>query len=133
MIETDPSLLETRAAWALVIAFALSIAYELWRATAKAGTSRHDTMRGFLTQCLGLYLPAAAVIGLLFAGVGAAAWIGLAFSIAMIVISVLYYNPTIMLERRPALIDWIEDLFFTGLLFVAAALLLFEVLGDALV
>jgi hypothetical protein len=26
-----------------------------------------------------------------------------------------------MLERRPALVDWVEDLLFTGLLFVAAA------------
>lgn len=35
--------------------------------------------------------------------------------------SIYYYNPTIMLERQPGLVDWIEDLLLTGLLFIAAA------------
>jgi hypothetical protein len=38
-----------------------------------------------------------------------------------------------MLERQPGVVDWIEDLVFTGLLFVAATLLLYEVLGMELV
>jgi hypothetical protein len=38
-----------------------------------------------------------------------------------------------MIERRPGLIDWFEDMVFTGLLFVVAALLLYEVTGFALV
>jgi hypothetical protein len=57
-----------------------------------------------------------------------AAWV----LIVAFTMSVFYYNPVIMLERRPGLIDWIEDLAFTGLLFVAAALLLYEVLGKSL-
>jgi hypothetical protein len=52
-------------------------------------------------------------------------------SVAGIAVSV-FYNPVIMLERQPGMIDWIEDLVFTGLLFVAAALLLYEVLGKSL-
>jgi hypothetical protein len=37
-----------------------------------------------------------------------------------------------MLERRPGIIDWFEDLVFTGLLFVAGALLLYDILGMTL-
>ena len=33
------------------------------------------------------------------------------------------------LDRKPGIIDWVEDLVFTGLLFVAATMLLYEVLG----
>ncbi|MFI7744761.1 hypothetical protein [Kocuria rhizosphaericola] len=40
-----------------------------------------------------------------------------------------YYNPKIMVERKPGIIDWFEGLVYTGLLFVAAAFLLPEVLG----
>jgi hypothetical protein len=125
----DASRLEVHAVWILVLAYVLSVTYELWRSTAKAGVSRHDTMRGFVVQLGGLYLPAAIVIGLLFAGVTGAAWVGLAFSLLLIVVSTLYYNPVILVERQPALIDWIEDIAFTGLHFVAAALLAYEVLG----
>jgi uncharacterized membrane protein YczE len=39
----------------LIAAFALSLLYELYRATAKAGTSKHDSMRSFLTQELPFY------------------------------------------------------------------------------
>lgn len=130
---TDPTALEFHAAWSLLIAYLLSISYELWRATAKAGTSQHDSMRAFITQVVSLYLVAAIVIGLLFAGVAVAAWIGLGFSILLIFVSTLYYNPTIMLERQPGLIDWVEDIVYTGLHFVAALLLAYEVAGQALV
>jgi hypothetical protein len=125
----DVSTLERLAAWTLVVAYALSLVYELWRATAKAGTSRHDSVRSFLTQDLLLYVIAAAVITVLFAGLDGAAWIGFFFCVAFILVSIFYYNPKIMLERRPALIDWFEDLTYTGWLFVAGALLLMELLG----
>lgn len=125
--------LEAYAAWALIIGFALSIVYELWRATSKAGTSRHDSMTNFTRQDLPLYLVAAVVIGLLISGVEAAAWIGLVFSVLLILVSIFYYNPKIMVERQPGLIDWFEDFVYTGMLFVAATLLGFEVLGMALV
>ena len=69
------------------------------------------------------------MIILLFAGVPFAAWIGLIFAILLILVSVFYYNPKMMLERKPGLIDWFEDLVYTGLLFVAAAFLLLEVSG----
>jgi hypothetical protein len=124
--------LVTQAAWILVAAFGLSLAYELYRATAKAGTSRHDSMQSFARNNIAFYLIATIVIALLFAASEWAAWVGLLFSAGAIVASILYYNPTIMLERVPGIIDWLEDIVFTGLLFVAAALLLYDVLGVTL-
>ena len=126
-----PTLLESIAAWVLTVAFLYSIAYEFWRATAKAGTSRHDSMRGFVMQ-LWQYALAAVVIGLLFLGVPLAVWVGLVFAGIVIVVSVFFYNPTIMIERSPKIADWIEDLVFTGLQFVAATLLILQVSGLAL-
>jgi hypothetical protein len=49
----------------------------------------------------------------------------------MICVSIFYYNPRIMLARKPGIIDWFEDLVFTGLLFVAAALLLYAISGTS--
>lgn len=133
MEDAGRTVLQTHAAWVLAAAFAISLAYELWRATAKVGTSRHDSMRVFVTQGIVLYVAAAFVVGLLLTGVSPASWIALIFSVVAILVSIFYYNPTVMLERHPDLIDWIEDLAFTGLLFVAAALLIYDVTGHALV
>ncbi len=108
------------AARMLAGAFTLSIVYELYRATVSAGTSEHDSIGGFVAQ-LPLYAVAALVIGLLFARHRRAAWIGSAFCATVIVISIGYYNPVVMLDRQPGLVDWIEDLVFTGLMFAAAA------------
>ena len=55
--------LAAQAAWALVLAFLLSLVYEIYRATAKAGTSRHDSMDSFLKNKVALYAIAAVVIG----------------------------------------------------------------------
>jgi hypothetical protein len=115
-----------------VAAFVLSFVYELYRATAKAGTSRHDSMRAFVKNNIALYTIAAIVIALLFARLEWASWVGLVFSGGVIAASILYYNPKILLERAPGIIDWLEDITFTGLLFVAAGLLIYQVLGVTL-
>lgn len=124
--------LVTQAAWMLVAAFLLSFVYEVYRATAKAGTSRHDSMRAFATNNLAFYAIAASVIALLFLGFEWAPWVGLIFSGGAIAASIFYYNPKILLERAPGVIDWLEDIVFTGLLFVTAALLIYQVLGISL-
>ena len=126
------STLAIHAAWCLVAAYAMAFAYELWRATAKAGVSRHDSMRVFVQQGLMTYAVAAAVIGSLFAGFSWAPWLGLLFAAAIILVSLFYYNPRVMLERQPGLIDWAEDLAFTGLHFVAVVLLIYEISGGRL-
>ena len=38
------------AAWTLAVAFSISCAYELYRATAKAGVSGHDSMAVLLRE-----------------------------------------------------------------------------------
>lgn len=72
------------------------------------------------------------VIGLLFTGFRWAVWLGLIVSVGLILVSIFYYKPLTMPERKPGMIDWFEDLVYTGLLFVAAALLMYEVLGKSL-
>jgi phosphatidylglycerophosphate synthase len=121
-----------QAAWVLVAAFVLSLVYELYRATAKADTSRHDSLQSFAKNNIAFYAVAAIVIALMFARFKWAEWIGLVFSGGAIIASILYYNPKIMLERAPGIIDWFEDIVFGGLLFVAAALLVYDVLGRTL-
>lgn len=125
------TILMKHAAWVLIVAFGLSLIYELYRATAKAGTSRHDSMRAFVIQGIPLYTLAGIVIALLLSGREWAASVGLIFSAAMICVSIFYYNPRIMLARQPDIIDWFEDLVFTGLLFVAATLLLYSMFGTS--
>ena len=83
----------------------------------------------FHIQDLWLHVAATVVIVLLFAGVPCAAWVGLILSILLILVSVFYYNPKIMVERKPGIIDWFEGLVYTGLLFVAAAFRLLEMWG----
>lgn len=119
----------THAGWTLLAAFTLSMAYELYRVTARAGTSPHDTPRAFLTQLLPFYAVAAALVAMLFRAGGAAwaAWTGLIACVLLILLSIFYYNPRILPQRRPGLIDWAEDLLYTGLLFVAATQLAYAV------
>ena len=124
--------LVTQASWVLTAAFVLSLVYEIYRATAKAGTSVHDTPKAFVKDNIPLYTAAAVVIALLFTGVEWAPWAGLIFSAGVAGASILYYNPKVIQDRRPGLVDWFEDLMFTGLLILAAALLAYQVLGVTL-
>jgi len=123
-----PTLLESLSAWVLIVTFAISLIYELWRVATKSAVSRHDSLRAFWQESW-LYVLAAVVIFLLFAGVPLAAWVGLVFSVLLILVSIFYYNPKIMVERQPGIIDWVEDLVYTGLLFVVAGFLALEVSG----
>jgi hypothetical protein len=93
--------LVTQAAWVLIAAFVLSLAYELYRATAKAGTSPHDSAASLVKNNVALYVIAALVIVLLFAGFGWAPWVGLIFSAVVTAASILRYSRKIMLERVP--------------------------------
>ena len=124
--------LVTQAAWVLLAAFVLSLAYELYRATVKAGTSPHDSWGSFVKNNVALYVVATVVIALLFSGLEWAPWVGLIFSVVVTAASILVYNPKIMLERHPGLLDWFEDLVFTSLVFLGMALLMYQLLGVTL-
>ena len=121
--------LAKHAAWVLMATFAMALMYGLYRATIMAGISEHDSIRTFVFQGLPFYVVAAIVIATLFARFKWAPSVGLAFSVACILVSIFYYNPQIMLSRQSGMIDWFEDLVFTGLLSVAAALLLYSIVG----
>ncbi|MDA0798323.1 MAG: hypothetical protein O2826_05655 [Chloroflexi bacterium] len=115
--------LTTLAAWLMASAFALSTTHEVYQATAKAGVLRYDSMRELLTRTLPFYLGALVLVLAMGFRVTGTAWAGLALAVAMVLVSALYYNPTIMAVRQPGMIDWAEDVAFTGLFFASAVLL----------
>ena len=123
----------TQVSWVLIAGFALSLVYELYRATAKAGTSKYDSMRIFLTQAVPAYAVAFALAVLVRTGWPWVAWTALAAAVASIMLSIFYYSPTVLPQRKPGPIDWLEDKAYTGLLFVAVALLAYDLLGKTLV
>lgn len=120
------------AAWLMASAFAISTAHEIYRATAKAGVSAYDSMQTALTRTIPFYLGAMVIVLAMGFGITGAAWAGLALAAAMVLISAFYYNPTIMAARQPRMIDWAEDVAFTGLLFASGVLLAAHVAGVTL-
>jgi phosphatidylserine synthase len=123
----------SQVSWVLIAAFALSALYELYRSTIKAGTSKYDSMRGFLTQAAPFCAVALALAVLVRTGWQWVAWTALALAVALILVSIFYYSPTLLPQRKPGPIDWLEDKVYTGLLFVGAALLAYDLLGRTLV
>ncbi|MCC5989180.1 MAG: hypothetical protein JJT95_16025 [Pararhodobacter sp.] len=121
-------MLALHAAWVLLVAFGLSFVYETWRLLARREVSVHDTPAEW-RKGLVIYAIAAAVILALFAGLPGSAWAGLALSLAFVLISTFYYNPVVMRDRSPGVVDWVEDILFTGLIFVAAWILALHLLG----
>jgi hypothetical protein len=76
-------------------------------------------MRTFLTQTVPSYAFAFLPAVLVRMGWAWMAWTALAVGMALILISIFYYSPTVLPQRRRAR----EDKVYTGLLFVAVALL----------
>jgi hypothetical protein len=124
----DAATLQSHAAWTLAAALVLSVAYEVWRATARSGVSRHDSPRA-LAQLVPLYVLAAGVIAALFIDLPAAAPIGLVFSVLVVGVSTFHYNPVMMLDRHPGVLDWFEDIAYTVAHAVAATQLAYAVVG----
>jgi hypothetical protein len=115
----DTATLQRHAAWTLTAALMLSVTYGVWRATARFGVSRHDTP-GALVQLVPAYVLAAGVIAALFIDLHAAVPIGLVFS-ARHRVSTFHYDPVMMLERQPKVIDWFGDIAYTVAHAVAAS------------
>ena len=122
----------SQVSWILIVAFALSLLYELYRSTAKNGTSKHDSMRSFLTLKLPFYAIAFFLAVLVRTGWPWVAWTALALGVALIIVSIFYYSPIMLPQRKPGPIDWFEDKLYTGLLFVAVALLAYDLFGKTL-
>lgn len=124
--------LTTLAAWLMTSAFAISTAHEAYRASVKTGVSQYDSMHNFLTRTLPFYTVAMVVVFATGIGVPNMAWPALAISIAMVLVSILYYNPTILRARQPGIIDWTENIVFVGLFFASGVLLAAYVSGITL-
>lgn len=107
----------------MISAFSVSTIHELYRASVKAGVSPYDSMHRLLARTLPFYMVATAVVLAVGFGVTGAEWAGLVLAIAMVLVSVFYYNPTIMTVRQPGMVDWAEDVAFTGLFFASSVLL----------
>ena len=118
-----------QVSWILIVAFALSLLYELYRSTAKNGVSRYDSMRSFLTRadllrdrlchsCAAAYGMAMGCLAALAVGVGS------------IIVSIFDDSPIVLRQRKPGPIHWLEDKLYTGLRFVAVALVSYDLLGD---
>ena len=123
----------SQVSWILIVAFTVSLLYELYRATAKNGVSKYDSMRSFLAQGLPFYAFAFALAVLVRGGWAWVAWTALAVGVGLIGVSIFYYSPVMLPQRRPGPFDWLEDKLYTGLLFVAVALVAYELLGKTLV
>ena len=54
-------------------------------------------------------------------------------AVVLILFSIFYYNPVMMLAWKPGPIDWFEDLVYTGLLFVVAFLMAYALLDTTLI
>jgi hypothetical protein len=121
-----------QAFWILIAVFIVSLFYKLYRVTAKKGASMSDTKRSIVTGSLPLWAVIIASAVLVRTGWLCAVWTGLILSLVLIGLSIFYCNPTIMRDRKPGPIDWLEDMFYTGLLFVEVALLIYHLAGITL-
>jgi phosphatidylserine synthase len=123
----------SQVSWILIVTFMLSLLYELYRSTAKNGISKYDSRRVFLTQGLPFYAIAFALAVLVRMGWPWVAWTALAVGVGLIIVSIFYYSPIVLPQRKPGPIDWLEDKLYTGLLFVAVALGSYDLFGKTLV
>jgi hypothetical protein len=122
-----------QAFWILIVVFIISLLYKLYRVTAKGGASKSDTKRSILTESLPLWGLIVFSAVLVRTGLIWGVWFGLISSLILIGLSIFYYNPVIMRDRKPGLIDWLEDMVYTGLLFVVVALLGYHLAGITLI
>lgn len=74
----------TQASWVLITAFTVSALDELFRSTTKAGTSKYDSTRRFLTQAVPGYAAAFALAVLVRTGWPWVTWTGLLVAVALI-------------------------------------------------
>src|SRR5690606_18221795 len=126
LLNTEITTIEAHAAWVLAAAFGLSLIYELWRAIAKQGASTHDSLQNFTRRDILVYAMAAIVIASLLVGVLYAAWIALVFTALFIGLSMSYYNPIVLMERKPGAVDWTVNVIYVGLQFIVLALLVYQ-------
>lgn len=109
----------------------LSAVYELWRAVARTGVMKYDSIQAWLLS-MTVVVVEVVVAALLLAGWQWAPHVGFILALGLLLISVFYYGPKVLLERRPGLVDHFEDRVFTALVAIVALLLGYQLLGVTL-
>lgn len=123
--------LASQAGWLLLGAAVLSAVYELWRAVARTGVMKYDSIRAWLLSMTVVALKVVVAV-LLLAGWEWAPHAGLILAAGLLLISIFYYGPSVLFERKPGLVDHFEDRVYTALVAIVAVLLGYQLLGVTL-
>jgi len=121
----------SQAGWLLLGAAVLSAVYELWRAVARTGVMKYDSIRAWLMSMTVVAVEVVVAL-LLMAGWEWAPLAGFILAGGLFLISVFYYGPKVLLERRPGLVDHFEDRVYTALVAIVAVFLGYQLLGATL-
>lgn len=121
----------SQAGWLLLGAAVLSAVYELWRAVARTGVMKYDSIGAWLLSMTVVALEVVVAV-LLLAGWQWAPHVGLVLAGCLFLVSVFYYGPKVLFERRPGPVDHFEDRVYTALIAIVAVLLGYQVLGVTL-
>lgn len=112
----------------LAVAFAVSILYQLYRATLME-IPEYDAFT--LTTGIG-YALCIGVCALVLTDRLWAWWIVSALVLFLVAIGLFYYFPVVTTARDMGFVDWLEGLVFVGLLFVAGFVCALRLLGVSL-
>lgn len=123
--------LASQGGWLLLGAAVLSAVYELWRAVARTGVMKYDSIRAWLLSMTVVALEVVVAV-LLLVEWEWAPHAGLVLAGGLFLLSVLYYGPKVLFERRPGLVDHFEDRVYTALVAIVAVLLGYQLLGVTL-
>ena len=123
--------LASQGGWLLLGAAVLSAVYELWRAVARTGVMKYDSIRAWLLSMTAVALEVVVAV-LLLVEWEWAPHAGLVLAGGLFLLSVFYYGPKVLFERRPGLVDHFEDRVYTALVAIVAVLLGYRLLGVTL-
>lgn len=104
----------------------------MWRAVARSGVSKYDSIRAWLTSLLPVATIKVVVAVLLLVGWDWAPAAALIVSGGLFLVSVFFYGPRVLFDRSPGLIDHLEDRVYTALLAIVAVLAGYQVISVTL-
>ncbi len=105
----------------LLIAFSVSLGYELWRSTAHAGESEYDAVGLWYIGFYGVGFGMAALAWLDRRG---GWWAILIISGLLWLVGAAVYNPTMLMARNPGFVDHMESAVYMGLLMLTMGIAL---------
>ena len=121
-----------QSGWLLLVAAGLSAGYELWRAVARTGVMKYDSIQAWFLSMTVVAVEVVVAV-LLLAGWDWAPLAALIVAGGLFLVSVFYYGPKVLFERRPGLVDHFEDRVYTALIAIVAVLAGYQLLGATLI